>query len=575
LAVRTVIVTFTAIAVILLAVHLVLVVELRDRATRAVVDNLGTGQRVVALLQERRNRELGVHSREVADDLNIGLALRRLQTDPPPDGAESADLARLIELRVHELDDQLHLDAVAVVDRSRRVVARAGRDQYLWSIGKPVALTTPLPAIGREEVYATSGGFYRALVVPIQAENEKVGELHLASALDQQYADSLSALTRAPTLITVEGRLVACTLSPAMCERFGQVAARGALADGVIEVQGERWLVRQFLNLQGTSVLGLDSLSAVQRTGVRDAVLVFGTVGLCALFLGAIASFWLARTVSRPIDDLSRTLADIATSRRFDIRLPRPGTSREVDALTNTFNELMRSLATAEAETRAACVGAIRALAAALDARDPYTAGHSERVSALAVSIARQMHLPEDDLDVLRLGALLHDIGKIGVSDNVLRKPGPLTVEEFEAIKTHPRLGSRILRSVPFLAPHLPIVELHHERPDGQGYPHGLVAEEIPVLARIVRVADAFDAMTSARAYRPPRPASDAITELWRFAGSHFDTEVVGAFAAAWPSMASSMMSSEWPGTLDASRLKMLLPFSPRAERAWRTMSQS
>src|SRR5690606_26297853 len=105
---------------------------------------------------------------------------------------------------------------------------------------------------------------------------------------------------------------------------------------------------------------------------------------------------------------------------------------------------------------------AIRALALALDARDPYTAGHSERVSALSVAIGRQMRLDETTLEVLRLGALLHDIGKIGISDHVLRKPGPLTDDEYDVIKTHPAVGSRILRSVRFLAPHLPIVELHH-----------------------------------------------------------------------------------------------------------------
>ena len=165
----------------------------------------------------------------------------------------------------------------------------------------------------------------------------------------------------------------------------------------------------------------------------------------------------------------------------------------------------MQGLTAAEAESRAAYLGAIRALAAALDARDPYTAGHSERVSALSVLIGREMNLSDSDLDVLRLGALLHDIGKIGLSDAVLRKASGLTTDEYEQIKRHPALGARILRQVPFLAPHLPIVELHHERPDGRGYPFGLRGDDIPLAARIVHVADAFDAMTSARAYRPAR----------------------------------------------------------------------
>jgi putative nucleotidyltransferase with HDIG domain len=201
----------------------------------------------------------------------------------------------------------------------------------------------------------------------------------------------------------------------------------------------------------------------------------------------------------------------------------------------------MRTVSAAEAETRRAYVGAIRALAVALDARDPYTAGHSERVSAIAVAVGRQMSLGASDLDVLRLGALLHDIGKIGISDNVLRKPDALTADEFEMIKEHPGLGARIMRSVPFLAPHLAIVELHHERPDGRGYPYGLTSEQTPLLARIVHVADAFDAMTSARAYRPARPAAEAVRELWRCAGTQFDAEVVQALVHALPSLGQAV----------------------------------
>jgi HD-GYP domain-containing protein (c-di-GMP phosphodiesterase class II) len=227
----------------------------------------------------------------------------------------------------------------------------------------------------------------------------------------------------------------------------------------------------------------------------------------------------------------------MTTARDFENPVPASGITLEIDTLTGAFNSMMQSVVRAEAETRSAYVGAIRALALALDARDPYTAGHSERVSALSVAVGRQMRLPDDQLEILRLGALLHDIGKIGISDAVLRKPGPLTHEEFEMIQEHPAVGGRILRSVPFLAPHLPIVELHHERPDGQGYPFRLRADEIPLLARIVHVADAFDAITSARAYRPARGSGDALRELWRFAGTQFDAEVVHALAAAMPTI--------------------------------------
>jgi putative nucleotidyltransferase with HDIG domain len=149
------------------------------------------------------------------------------------------------------------------------------------------------------------------------------------------------------------------------------------------------------------------------------------------------------------------------------------------------------------------------------------------------VLIARHLALSEAEVDIIRLGALLHDIGKIGVADHILRKPGPLSADEFEQIRRHPGLGARILRKVPFLEPHLAIVELHHERPDGKGYPFGLLGDNIPLDARIVHVADAFDAMTSARAYRPARAASVALVELQRYSGTQFDSASVDALRDA------------------------------------------
>jgi putative nucleotidyltransferase with HDIG domain len=250
------------------------------------------------------------------------------------------------------------------------------------------------------------------------------------------------------------------------------------------------------------------------------------TIAFGSFVLAAIGSFWLARMLTQPINRVSSEIATMTAARDFGRTLPLTGTSRELDALTSAFNDLMRGLGAAEAETRSAYLGAIRALAAALDARDPYTAGHSERVSTLSVMMGRTMSLASNDLEILRLGALLHDIGKIGVSDEILRKTGPLTPEEFEQIKRHPALGARILRQVPFLAPHLPIVELHHERPDGRGYPFA---------ARIVHVADAFDAMTSQRAYRAARPASQAFAELERLSATQFDPACVEALLAAMP----------------------------------------
>lgn len=180
--------------------------------------------------------------------------------------------------------------------------------------------------------------------------------------------------------------------------------------------------------------------------------------------------------------------------------------------------------------------GTLRSLVAALDARDSETAGHSERVADLTMAIAEEMGIQpnSDEWRWMSWGALLHDVGKIAIPDDILRKPGVLTDQEWEAMRTHPRTGFDILKSVEFLAPAAEIVLSHHERYDGTGYPRGLAGDEIPIGARIFMIADAFDAMTSNRAYRSAMPAEEALAEILRNSGSQFDPAAVRAFLSVY-----------------------------------------
>ncbi|MCS7254428.1 MAG: GAF domain-containing protein [Armatimonadota bacterium] len=179
-------------------------------------------------------------------------------------------------------------------------------------------------------------------------------------------------------------------------------------------------------------------------------------------------------------------------------------------------------------------ISSIRALAAALDARDPYTHGHSERVTQFTLAIAEELGMDEESKKRLELSALLHDIGKVGVEDAVLKKPGKLTEEEYELMKTHPEKGYHILRLVRQLEPHLPGVRYHHEHFDGSGYPLGLKGDEIPLDARIIAVADVFDALTSNRPYRDAYKPEDAIKMMHSEVGKHFDPKVFDAFMRAY-----------------------------------------
>lgn len=185
----------------------------------------------------------------------------------------------------------------------------------------------------------------------------------------------------------------------------------------------------------------------------------------------------------------------------------------------------------------------VQTLVQALDAKDPYTRGHSTRVSLYAERIAEQLGFSGQALEDIRLGAALHDIGKIGTPESILRKPGPLTSEEFTSISEHTVLGERILaplvRQNPLV---LSIVRSHHERVDGAGFPDHLEGPRIPWAARIVAVADAYDAMTTDRSYRASLDPAVALAELESHAGSHFDREVVAAFRAAFPDPTGSLL---------------------------------
>ncbi|WSP92246.1 HD domain-containing protein [Streptomyces sp. NBC_01233] len=182
---------------------------------------------------------------------------------------------------------------------------------------------------------------------------------------------------------------------------------------------------------------------------------------------------------------------------------------------------------------RAAHRATIRALVQAVDIKDRYTRGHSERVGQASALIARELGMADDRMEVVRTAGILHDVGKLGVPTRLLRKDGPLTPEERRIIELHPEYGHEMVRGIGFLGEARSAILHHHERVDGSGYPYGLTGEQIPVLARVVAVADAFDAMTSTRSYSRARPVPVALAELDRCAGAHFDPAMVRALAGA------------------------------------------
>src|ERR1700690_2738552 len=258
----------------------------------------------------------------------------------------------------------------------------------------------------------------------------------------------------------------------------------------------------------------------MQRTGRLLAWLaVFVSVGL---------SIFSARRITSPLQVLahsSRAIARGDFSQRVHVK-----THTEIGELATTFNtmseeleQFVEDLKRAAEENKALFMGSIQMLSGAVDEKDPYTRGHSDRVTRYSLMIATEMGLDPGFLEILRVSAQLHDVGKIGIEDRILKKPGTLTPEEFEIMKTHTTKGANILRPVPQLREMLPGIELHHEALNGRGYPYGLKGDDIPLLARVIAVADTFDALTTNRPYQQAFDPIEALRIIENLSGKRLD----------------------------------------------------
>ncbi len=262
-------------------------------------------------------------------------------------------------------------------------------------------------------------------------------------------------------------------------------------------------------------------------------------LAILAVLMSVIISLWAARRITTPLGVLtasSRAIAEGDFSRRVHLH-----TRTEIGELAQTFNSMtneieqhIEKLKRAAEENRALFMNSIQMLAGAVDEKDPYTRGHSDRVTRYSVLIATEMGLSTEEVEKIRIAAQLHDVGKIGIEDRILKKPGALTPEEFEIMKTHTTKGATILRPVEQLRDMIPGIELHHESLDGRGYPHGLKGDEIPLMPRIITVADTFDAMTTNRPYQAAADPEYVVRIINSLANTKFDPRCVAAFTAVF-----------------------------------------
>lgn len=263
-------------------------------------------------------------------------------------------------------------------------------------------------------------------------------------------------------------------------------------------------------------------------------------LGMVLIILSLVTAVVSAKLITQPLDTLTRTARSIA-QRDFTQRASVESRIKEFVELGEGFNlaldaiqHYVSDLERAAKENRQLFMESIEMIAAAVDAKDPYTKGHSKRVSQYSVILAKELGLPEDEVEKILISATLHDVGKIGVEDRVLKKPGVLTNEEFEIMKRHTVMGFEIVRQVKRLEEMLPGIRWHHEALNGKGYPDGMKGDELPLMVRIIAVADTFDAVTTDRPYQAGRDFPSGLEILRKHAGSKYDPIVVDALHSAY-----------------------------------------
>jgi HD-GYP domain-containing protein (c-di-GMP phosphodiesterase class II) len=470
----------------------------------------------IARLHARNNLQSSRFLKVVGENASLKAGIQLLASYPGSTAAKQT-----VEDQLQELCQQMGFDVLMISDVHGTPLAGVIR------VGGQLAPIPDLSQTPPRGFMMQADKVYQMASIPIDQGEENLGELSVGERFDFSEFNTPAVLIRNGQVL--QSSLAGVGLSDV------QAALAGCPGTGECEIRlaGNNYISLPLQSISLGDGYLLRSLQNVDSaTGPVQAVLnrVFLIASIGIVLAALMCSVFSSRSIVQPI------AAMIAHLRRTEGTgvLPEFQTDlssiREIRDLTASFNHAAATIREARQSLQHAYVEFIGSLANALDARDRYTAGHSHRVSDLACATAAALGVPSHGLQEIRVGALLHDIGKIGISDTVLQKTGQLTEQEFALIKQHPVIGRRILEGVQGFAPYLAAVELHHENWDGSGYPRGQSGETTPIAARIIHVSDAYDAMTTDRPYRKGMSHSDAIRVLREFAGRHFDPRVVEVF---------------------------------------------
>jgi HD-GYP domain-containing protein (c-di-GMP phosphodiesterase class II) len=438
------------------------------------------------------------------------------------------DAARLtVEDQLRELCTHMNFDLLYVSSPDGSSLAGVVREG-----GAFVPVSASRISASPNGLLSFDNRIFEVASVAIDQAGENIGSLSVGEYFN------LSEFATAAVLVR-EGRIVQSSLSGfASGEIETALADCGGRTECDIKLRGRNYISLRMQSISlgdGYELRSLQDLDSAAGPLLAALGRLFWAVSLIGGLMTLVCSITSARTVVKPITAMISNLQHAeSTGLLPELRNGESGI-REISDLMASFNRAAVSVRDARERLQSAYVQFVGSLANALDARDRYTAGHSWRVSLLSCATAEALKLEPGDIERIRIGALLHDIGKIGIDDEILRKPDRLTERETALLREHPEIGKRILEGVHGFSPFLDAVEFHHENWDGTGYPRGQSGPETPIDARIIHVADAYDAMTTDRPYRRGKSHEEALRTLRACAGTQFDPEIVDAFSTVRP----------------------------------------
>jgi HD-GYP domain-containing protein (c-di-GMP phosphodiesterase class II) len=555
------------ILVVLIAVG---VVPLYFYATKVVGLNRDTLERNEKLTQNMVTTNLAEDVAQRAKEIRTALASLSYSIVVTSSGnlsakrVESPEIKELLQNYIGNPDSIVPYAMLVNAENRGIYVGTMEPDEFLKKeLERGVSATRGLRDYNGEALAVGTGKQVRTVMVvstPVTGQNrEYLGSLEFIVDLNYMVKKLREAFVRQGLdtfVVDQSGRLVASANAQ---YATGQDMNSNELVRNFVEQSGNTQVsvTKEYSLLQGKnrvamlgtyySVPGLDWAVMTQKTQEgayidvmelqRDAL----RFALIAIAFSIFISIWAARRLTTPLHVLtesSRSIAGGDFSKRVELH-----SRTELGELADTFNTMtndlerfVADLKKAAEENRALFLSSIQMLAGAVDEKDPYTRGHSDRVTRYSMLIATELGLRQEEIEKIRISAQLHDVGKIGIEDRILKKPGALTPEEFEIMKTHTTKGAAILRPVEMLRDMLPGIELHHESLDGRGYPFGLKGDQIPLMPRIVMVADTFDAMTTNRPYQAAMDPEYVIRIINSLATTKFDPTVVKAMTKVFES---------------------------------------